>query len=274
MFQIKHLLQLISTIVTLGLYFNPGSTHAFELRVRNNSCRDFPPKSQDVNPFPSLFIDVTLCANTMTKNGIKANVLNLSSLKVNNKGRPTSFDNFLTFKPSVPFSSTSKNVYAYQFLDGEFDQKGNNKIEFKATVNNIVVSYPRPFLTSTLPARPKYTFDDDANRNIKTGKNLNVIGILNFLNLGVGNNLTLKNTKSGGATKSQASGSNFQKNQNSGLETENKAGACIVVTDLEISRDEAKTFCARTSIPEPSATITILTLGVLGGGLLLKRRRK
>jgi hypothetical protein len=51
--------------------------------------------------------------------------------------------------------------------------------------------------------------------------------------------------------------------------------ACIVVLDKQVTDRDVEQLCDRAaSVPEPSATITILTLGVLGSGFLLKRRRK
>jgi hypothetical protein len=279
MLRLKYLLQLVSATVTLGLSFNATSAHALDLSlfgnpsIRDNgfgdTCTDLSricfQKPKNVNPNPNLFTSGTISARVTSylsgSTRININVLQLSGLNAQNGSSPFITNNFITFTQDFTSSLTSGNIFAYQFLQGQFNQGGSNEVRFRVTVNSVPIT---DYLTSSpLPTRPSYAFNPSpASKFIGTGFSARVIGQLNRLSLTANSSLGL----GAGSTVTQVSQVSRSSQGNS-----KGVGACIVVADRDIDEDVARSFCR---VPEPSSTLSLLAFGVLGGGFLLKRREK
>ncbi|MCU0532434.1 MAG: PEP-CTERM sorting domain-containing protein [Hydrococcus sp. Prado102] len=288
----KHLYTLAIAAITLVLCFNPASTQALSLRIlgspsitndgRGDSCPQDNiicfGKPQNSSPFPTLSIGGRLVAEQFSNvnirgNLVDANVLNLTGFSVRNGGGRFISSNFITFNNTFP--SFTGNVYAYQFLQGDFNSRGRNQVNLAGTVNG--QSIGTPLTSKELPGNSPFDFDRRGGRTfIGTGTRPTLTGNVSTLVLEPNNTLVLGRSS---LNRSSLQLSSLERNLfvRENAETSSGTGACIVLANQNITEDDAKDFCDRvasTSVPEPSSVISLLALGVFGGGFLLKRRRK
>jgi hypothetical protein len=248
----KLLLSIFRTSVTIGLLFTPISAHAFSLTLTTfGSSRTFRDTNNDNRIFFSRRIPNLVSIQGLlirdqgsyravdTGSSVNGTVLNLTGLRVTNlSNRPLSLSNFINFESEFAFSYPNGLAAVSQLLDGNFNGGSGNSVSLTGRVGTVPIA--------TLSSSPnQFRFFRSSNRPIQVGNTQQVRGRLAPLNLARGRRLVLPDS------------------------------ACISVLDREVTTNDTRRICDRAaSVPESSSVVTLLALGVFGGGFLLKGKRK
>lgn len=269
MFPLKRLSKLVATAGAISLSFASSSASALQLRILSNplivdggrddlarDTRNFIRFSKRIG---SLQIGGSLYADQFRgvelSNGLRVdgNVLNLTNVSINNQSNRrfntplnVPFFNFSNLFISSPLAVG--NVYAYQILKGEFDSndinnpRGRNNVSLIGTVDGRLIANQ----VANPPADIPYDFDRRASKILlNLGREQLIRGRLTSLTLEPRFRLTLDRS------------------------------ACMVLANQPIEAGDAERICDRAAgVPEPSSVISLLALGIFGGGFLLKRQRK
>jgi hypothetical protein len=267
--KLKCLLPITSAVLAFGLSLNTNPAQALSLVLKTSLSRN--PITIIDNQNKSLDLDHSL--NTIHFNqrkdglvikgilkksiirdrfipdvGTKVNgfFLNLTELEVMNVGNtpidlgfnnypPNNF--FIFFSDSFSFSNPT---YASQLLDGSFENGGlSNTVTLRGRAyGNLIEEQKVP------RGQSDFNLSSNSKKISQASSNL-VSGNLKSLTLRSVSKLKLPNS------------------------------ACVLVLDTPVNGNQTKRICDRVaSVPEPSSVISLLALGIFGGGFLLKGRGK
>lgn len=282
----KPIFQATSFVFVLGLCFNSTSAYALKLSILGNNIKEIP--GNGVINFHQNSGSVSFKGTVIAKRGldtlsgvagddlVNGLVLELTNLDIVNNSSSLYENTRRTYKgflaPLIRFENNFGNLFqgnvsGFAFFDGSFEKNkdglgnlnskdlaifngttrtGNDRICLRPGEQSCLFPALGVLLPPNLNKR-KYFFDLETFFDLRANQvnNKSISGEIRRIKLG-------------------------------GKETFNlPTSACIVMTDNpDFTVEDARFNCDRTSIPEPSSTISMLTLGVLGGGLLLKRRHK
>jgi PEP-CTERM motif len=296
-FQLKSLFHLVSAAVTIGFYLTPTSSSALTLRlggkiVNNNSDHDKNGSNNIItvenfkigNENNNWTVNGTLRFSTEDigiiggKESLGGVLLTLSNFTLTaNKNNQVStlpliafsheFDyEFIGRRGRKPTSLTASNVLSGDWISNSKDDVAQlNKTIFAASVRTQSKQFfSLPNLRSQIPpdSLPVAPLREPLAPGSRTLDNTNsrldnptLIGSLLNRRLVSGERLP---RLAPGETLSLPS------------------SACVVIPDVEASdfKFTVDKGCKVRPVPEPSSVISLLALGVFGGGFLLKRRRK
>jgi hypothetical protein len=263
--QLKQLFRLTSAaVVTVGISLCAASAQAVQLTLFNGFSVNTPNNRFDFSylnvPAGNTKLDIkgTVAASsgffaTSTGQGFQGTILNLTSLTVVNRG--SSFFEWI-YDPknpeSKPFMSFTNKFSAPSFSSGFAQQllsgsliganlAGTNKVTFNSGVNNT-------YLSEINSPNRSGTYAFNVSNGPVTLSNIGIptmVGQLRSVRLGVNETLSLPNS------------------------------ACSTLTEIEISFAQSEKLCNRAAgIPEPSSVLSLLALGALGAGFVLKHKQR
>lgn len=263
MFHLKNFYQLTSAAFAFGLFLTPTSAQAFRLTL--NAFGQTVPlsgRTEDGKGFinfnrtlrgtsgQSLSISGTLIAQEgfltdLSGMAVNGTVLNLTFLRVSNTGTRDiiNLPNFLLFSNTLTYDFGAGNVFAHQLFAGGFNRGRPNS----ATMNAVIAGRGgQTFLPNLVSAPEPRSFRRVSVNRLTNIRNRQFVqGRLTRLTLRAGQRLVLPDS------------------------------ACLLSTETRMTAEQVEQVCTRVaSVPEPSSVISLLALGVFGGGFLLKRRRK
>jgi hypothetical protein len=264
MFQLKNFCRLTSAAFAFSLFLTPTSAQAFRLTL--NAFGQTVPLSgrldedgQGLINFnrtlrgssgQSLSISGTLVAKErlltdLSGMAVNGTVLNLTFLTVRNTGNRdiVNLPNFLLFSNTFTYDFGAGNVFAHQLFAGGFNRGRPNS----ATMTAVIAGRGgTTFLPNLLSAPNPISFRRVSVNRLTNIRNRQFVqGRLTNLTLRAGQRLVLPDS------------------------------ACLLPTETSMTAEQVEQVCDRAaSVPEPTSVISLLAVGVFGGGFLLKRRRK
>ncbi|HAG80034.1 MAG TPA: hypothetical protein DCL61_02435 [Cyanobacteria bacterium UBA12227] len=272
MFKINCLSQLIGATVVVGMCFHSTAAHALKitlgtsqtLTINDNSSRDLLPDTTNKIRFNQTVGGFSMRGTLIAQQGgviddtgstINGILLNLTSLTITNRNTIDASTR-IVFDNEFPFSANS-GAFAFPFLDGQFINSPNspNRSTFVVRIDTTILE-ELSSIGNTSPNQP-YIFEDflrdsDGNARGEFIPSVNdplVRGTLNF-RLRAGQSVSLPDS------------------------------ACTVIVEnsyeTNFTFEDSQRNCdlSALDIPEPSSMISMLALGALGTGSLLKRKQK